>query len=254
MLTKREKIEIIIAIVFFSLLSLQLAFQVPQTRSILYLLNDFSLTLFAGFVALFSYLNTRTFEMKSIQFKAWTLITWGFVFWFVGKLIWSFYPFALGIPTPFPSFADVSQSIGYALLIPGFFSFITFFWRPFRPKIFLSMVLTIFILNIFLYHLYYSQVLMIGGSINALFLALFYPFSDVILLVLAIWISHMFIFNDLKSGWLFIATGIAVQALANITFSLTNLSGLYYVGSFPDILYLIANSSLALGLLRQKLW
>jgi len=250
---KENNLLVLVSIVFAILFLLHIFFQQAAYKdTILPLTSDFSLTLFSGLVALFGYLNMKSFEKNTLQRKAWLWVVVGFSLWFLGYLIWDYYPYILNAETPFPSAADYVWALGYFFLIPGFYFFIKYFWKPLKMSTVLVAFLFLILINTILMFNYYIDTLKSGADFTSMFLSLWYPFGDTVLLTLAIMISYMFLFKELRTGWLMIGIGLAVEALADITWTFYEIQGIYYVGSIPDILYLISNATITLGFLMQK--
>jgi hypothetical protein len=250
-MNKNEKITAASMITAFIILLL-LHFYFQQTsggQTSLEITSDVSLTLFSFLMFLMIYKNT---ELKRLDKEVWVIIVLAFFLYFTGYLIWDFYSYVLGGDPEFPSLADLSWSIFYLFIGYGGYRILKTLWISIKPL----QIIVFAILSIAIYAglllLYDVTTYLSDASTIAIIVSLWYPFGDTIIIVAALALAYEIFFKELKTGLLLGVAGFLAMAIADIIWTTDSMRNIYYVGSLPDMLYLVSYFSLSLSFLITK--
>jgi len=171
--------------------------------------------------------------------SVWLGYSLGVLLWFLGESTWAAYALWYSVPTPFPSLADAFWLAGY---VPLLCAIVMQSW-PFRE--FLSsrkmltissiiFVLAIILLSALIPTTYASE---IGQDLVAVVVSVAYPLLDVVLLVVALPILFLFGRGTFWRPFLFVTIGLILTFLGDISFSWATLTGVYYDGSYLELLF-----------------
>jgi hypothetical protein len=214
--------------------------------------------LFAGLVAMFRAPVWGGF--KSAIGKAVFFIGLGIFLWGVGECIWSYYNFFLGVPAPYPSWADLgfAPSIFFYGLGTAYLSRATGAKYGLRNKA--AKAFAIIAPIIILIFSYYILVIVARGGVLVpegetllkAFLDIVYPLGDFVGLTIAVIISGLS-FRYLGGRYLgdiiAILAGLGVMFIADTVFSYTTTVGTYYNADFGDLLLALGTFLLSFGVL-----
>jgi hypothetical protein len=163
----------------------------------------------------------------------WACFFLGILFWFISEVAWDSYPFLLGIPTPFPSVADVLGIAGYVPAIVGLLVLI----RPFGEVVISRKILAGSLLtSVLVLALSAPPFLHRPSSSVALVVELIYVTLDVILLSI---IAPTLIIFRAGSFWkpiLLLALGISFALFSELVANWTNTLTAYYPGNPSELL------------------
>jgi hypothetical protein len=171
--------------------------------------------------------------------------------WFLAEVAWTIYPLVLGLPTPYPSIADVFGLAGY---VPVMFGLLVLVW-PFK-EVFASwklrgallLVLVSLTVLVALIPRVFHQM-----QLPALLVGLAYPILDVVTLAIAIPALVMFMKGTFWRPLLFLTVGLILALVAHVLSGITALNGTYYSGHPLELVYDWAYLSAVLGFyLRRK--
>lgn len=189
--------------------------------------------------------------------KAIFFISLGVFCWGSGNMVWAYYDFFQNIAVPYPSWADAGFFSAGILWITGIIYLSQATGTKFSLKKRLSklffLVIPIIILTVSCYFLLFViKRNFISEEPLKIFFDLIYPSMDIIILSIAIIIFGLSV-NVFKGKYrlsLFsILAGFVCMYLADFTFSYTTSTGVYYNGSFVDLLFGIAQFLLTWGTL-----
>jgi hypothetical protein len=173
------------------------------------------------------------------------------VLWFLSEVAWSFYPLVLGIPTPYPSIADVLGLAGYVPVMFGLLVLVWPFKEAFASKKLGGVLLLALALSAVLVALLSRVVTPM--ELPALLVNLAYPILDVVALAIAIPAMAIFIKGAFWRPSLFLVIGLILALGAQVLFAVTALNGTYYSGHPLELIYDWGYLLAALGFyLRRK--
>ena len=179
----------------------------------------------------------------------WLGYSFGVLLWFLGEFTWGVYALVYSVPVPFPSLADGFWLVGY---VPLFCAIGMQGW-PFREffttRKMLIVTSTVFVLIIMLLSVlipmtYASE---IGQDLVSVALGLAYPILDLGLLIVALPILFLFGRGTFWRPFLFVTVGLILTLLGDILFSWTTLNGVYFDGSYLEVLFHWSYLMLAYG-------
>ncbi len=179
---------------------------------------------------------------KALFYLSFGLITWGF-----GNIVWAFYVIALHVDVPYPSFADALYMVSWPLWGIGIYHIskaagITF---QIRKKSTIIQIVALPILMIaFSFYLIInvarSSILLDNGDIFKAFFDLGYPFLDAVL-VAEIFLMFGLTFKQVQKRYraplIVLMLGILTNYVADFVFSYTTTKGMFFDGSYYDMLF-----------------
>lgn len=185
--------------------------------------------------------------VKSSMGKALFYLSFGLITWGIGNIIWAFYVIALHVEVPYPSLADALYMVSWPLWGTGIYHIsraagITF---QIRKKSTIVQIITLPILMIiFSFYLIInvarSGILLDNGDLFKAFFDLGYPFLDAVL-VAEIFLMFGLTFKQVQKRYraplLILVMGILTNYVADFVFSYTTTKGLFFDGSYYDMLF-----------------
>lgn len=179
----------------------------------------------------------------------------GIGFWFLAECTWSLYFFAFRIEVPFPSLADLFWLVGY---VPLLIALLLQAW-PFRELLIsrkqLALTLAMFVLASLILIGTVPPLLQSSHELVALSVSIAYPLLDTLLLTVAVPVFLIFRKGSYWRPMLFVMLGIILQLVADLTFNQAFFSGVYFPGSYTDLIFDLSYLTLALGFFRAlKPW
>jgi len=214
--------------------------------------------LFAGIIAM---IRAKVWGgLKSAVGKAVFFIGLGIFLWGCGETIWSYYNFFLGIPAPYPSWADLgfAPSIFFYGLGAFYLSKATgakFGLRSKSAKFFVTLA-PIVILMLSYYLLVEvargGTLIPEGETPLKTLLDIVYPLGDFIALTIAIIISGLsfqYLGGRYKIDIYSILLGLGVMFIGDTLFSYTTTVGTYYNANFGDLVLTTGLFLLSFGVL-----
>ena len=193
----------------------------------------------AGFITAYSY------KRKKIPFfgKSYFALGLGFVFWFIGDLVYYFYLFILELD-PYPLLeSDLFYVFFYACLIYFIISNIKFFQIRISP---VTLVYVVgIVLLIFAAYSYVAYVELEEFGFDYFYAILFVVPSS-ITLAFAVEGTRMFKHSPVKEAWALLGIGISLITLADVWYYYEEIAGNYddnhvlnslWFGSFMLIIY-----------------
>jgi hypothetical protein len=219
--------------------------------SFLYLLSNGlpPLLALAAFVPAAAGLLRNGVRTKDRVSVVWSCYSLGALLWLLGESTWAVYALGYSIPIPFPSPADGFWFAGY---VPLMCAIAITAW-PFRDFLssrkMLTVVSTVFVLALLLLAVlipptYASE---IGQDLASVVLSLAYPLLDVALLVVAVPVLFLFGRGTFWRPFLFVTVGLTLTFLGDILFSWATSNGVYYDGSYLELLFHWSYLTLAYG-------
>ena len=159
--------------------------------------------------------------------RGWALLAASAAVWCLGEIVWSIYEVALGVASPFPSFADVGFLAAVPLAIAG----VLFFWTGPRGtaehwRLWLDGVTIALALTFTAWSLGLQQVELTPGSVGARAIGLAYPIGDILIatiLILAIRRAT----RHYHARMLLLLGGLAANAIADSVFAYMTAMGKY---------------------------
>ncbi len=198
--------------------------------------------------------------LKSAVGKAVFFIGLGLLSWGIGEGIWSYYNFFVGVPAPYPSYADIgfAPSIFFYGLGAIYLSKATgakFGLRNKKAKLFVA--LTPVIMVAFCYYILVDVAR--GGVLIPpdepflkTLLDIAYPFGDFLALTISVIISGLS-FKYLGGRYVFdissILLGLGVMFVGDTIFSYTTTIGTYYNANFGDLVLTLGLFFITFGVL-----
>jgi hypothetical protein len=185
----------------------------------------------------------------------WFSLMLGVVIWFLSEVVWAVYPLVLGVPTPFPSIADVFGLVGYAPILVGLVLQTWPLRESFRTKRMLSVVL-VTLGSAFLGLITLMQAIPSSqqGSLT-LVVDYAYPILDFATLAVAVPVLLILLKGTFWRPFEFLVLGLALALTAHMLSAWTTSNGSYYPGHPLELLFDWGYLSAALGffLMRQKM-
>jgi hypothetical protein len=186
-----------------------------------------------------SWFFTETYDLSK---GIWGLFTLGIFLWAVAEFVWAFFEVILKVETPFPSIADLFWVLGYIPLFWG----LSIRYRTLdvtldrqQKRSILMFSATLFLLIAY----FVIRPILIEFDPQRLgenLLNLFYPLSDIVLLVLTCAILFSFGKGRFALTWKFIIFGFIMMSIADLLFSYLSWYGLYYPdGNINAISFLV---------------
>lgn len=187
----------------------------------------------------------------------WAAFGLGYGLWFIGDLLFAFAQLILNKELLFPSFADVSFSIGYIpLALAMFFRFQSLRVRPDANRIAIAASITAVIGALLIVFGVVPAVQDDQSSFATIGISLLYPIGDLLILL-----GAALVFITLEKGylalpWVLVAAGVSFTVIADLIFIYSNLLGLYVAGTgepvnaltfVTEVTYLAAYLTVALG-------
>jgi hypothetical protein len=204
-------------------------------------------------------LNASSFEPGSGSRRAWRLLTFGLLAFFLGQATIAVYQFALGIEVPFPSVADVFWLAGYPLLAAALLGFLRTYTESGFPigssaeRTWLAAGVAVVAAAIeapLLRPLVVEPAPWLAKLLNVS-----YPVLDIVLLVptaLLIRIALRFRGGAVWRVWAAILAGFVFICAADVLFAWFSQLGQSHLVDAVDGTYLLAYGCLGLGVLYQR--
>ena len=178
---------------------------------------------------------------KALFYMAFGLITWG-----IGNMIWAFYVIVLHVEVPYPSFADVLYMMSWPLWGIGIYHISRAAGISFqmRKRSTLVQLITLPILMI-AFSFYLIIVVARSGTLMGqdgfkIFFDLGYPFLDAVL-VAEIFLMFGLTFKQVQKRYraplIILVLGILTNYVADFVFSYVTTKGLFFDGSYYDLLF-----------------
>jgi hypothetical protein len=181
----------------------------------------------------------------------WFSVMLTLLLWSLAEVAWSFYPLALGIPTPNPSIADVFGLAGY---LPVMFGLLLLVW-PFKDAFMSKKLGGILLLVLVSSGVILTALLLMTYQMPllALLINLAYPILDIIGLAIAIPALVIFMKGTFWRPFMFLAIGLILALVAHVISGMTALNGTYYSGHPVELIFDWGYLCAALGFyLRRK--
>jgi hypothetical protein len=196
----------------------------------------------------------KGFIDKGIFFTGLGLFLWG-----CGEIIWSYYNFVLGVPAPYPSFADLGFApsvffycIGAVYLARA--AGADFGLQRKYAKLFIvlaSLAMFAFSYYILIVVARHGVLVTPGDSFLKSIFDLAYPIGDFISLTAAVVLSGLsfrYIAKEYRIASISILIGLAGMFIADSIFSYTTSIGTYFNGNFGDLVFTIALFLISFGI------
>ncbi len=254
--------RVLVCYVAFLLIFWVLLFFSRQTESFWNYFYSFAFSLVplvGGFVGCFVAEKWGWFKSaigKGVFFTSLGLFSWG-----AGSMVWSYYNFFMDIPAPYPSWADVGFALSIPLWIIGVINFSKATGTKFGLRNIFGKTLLLFLPIVTVILSYYLLVVVARGGVLVstggdsslkLFLDLFYPIGDVLILSLALLVfglSFNYLGGIYKHSILSILFGFGLMYVADFVFSYTTTLETFYNGNFGDLIFTLALSTISFGVL-----
>ncbi len=172
----------------------------------------------------------------------------GFLFWFLGEAVYSFYALFLGVAIPFPSIADIFWLAGYPLVLVGMAAFLLHFRFAVTGKSLMMAVGVSTVATGLIAVFLIIPVTSISSDLVSNIVGLAYPIMDIALLYAPIVGVLLFRGGRLAHGWYWLAAGAILFSFADILFSYLTANGAYYGGHPLELLYDYGYICFGLGL------
>lgn len=221
-------------------------------------LGALSKLLFQSLGAAFAFASAARFDRASDARPAWRALGAGLLVLFLGQLVLVPYQLIWGVPSPFPSLADVFFMLSYPLLIAALVLFLRAYEQAGYPVGTAAMRLTV-----------------LGGTLGVGALAawpllrpvitadtplvektisLAYPVLDLVTLAPALLLLRITL--ALRGGsvmriWLLLVAGVVAMALADVLFAYFSNLGLQGLDPLVDAGFVLAYGCMALAALTQ---
>lgn len=194
-------------------------------------------------------------DPRDISRRIWGAFAIGILLWAVAEIVWAFYEVILEVETPYPSLADLFWVLGYFPLFWGlsirYKTLVINFDR--RQKT----VIVIFIGSLLLLTSYFVfrpiimefDPLRMGENL----LNVFYPLSDLVLLILTSPILFSFGKGRFALTWRFIVFGFAVMSVADLFFSYLSWYGLFYPDGNATVISILVDTAYNLSYILLSL-
>ncbi len=206
-----------------------------------------------GFIRMQQWGGIRSKVGRSVFF-----ISLGLLSWAIGQWIWTYYNLFLNVEVPYPSWADFGYgptyiwwAIGIAMLAN--LTSVKNYNRSLERILLLCVPIT---MAIIIYYIIYSGIHDGEGFLNTdnpvkLFFDIYYPLSDVIIMIIIILTSSLelnHLGHRVRLPFVIIMAGLISMYVSDFTFSYTTTVGTYYIGAAADWLFAISMFLLSLGL------
>ena len=188
-------------------------------------------------------------SVKNRVSAIWLGYTLGVLLWLFGESTWAVYALGYSNPNPFPSLADVFWLAGYIPLLCA----MTMQSWPFREFFSSRKMLTVISTTIVLAGILLAALIPptyasgVGQDLVSIVLSLAYPLLDVALLVVALPVLFLFGRGTFWRPFLFVTVGLILSFVADILFSWTELNGVYWNGSYFEVVFHWSYLALAYG-------
>lgn len=179
----------------------------------------------------------------------WLGYTFGVLLWLLGESTWAVYALGYSNPNPFPSLADVFWLAGYIPLLCA----MTMQSWPFREFFSSRKMLTVMSTTIVLAGIILAALIPatyasgLGQDLVSIAVSLAYPLLDVALLVVALPVMFLFGRGTFWRPFLFVTVGLILTFVGDILFSWATLNGVYWNGSYFELVFHWSYLALAYG-------
>jgi hypothetical protein len=194
--------------------------------------------------------------------KLWGWFVIGWSLWALGEILYVVIGF-LTDEVPYPSVADIAYIVGTILLIGGLVRRVQDTPHHMKRLQIISFWLIAIALMAIVYFLALQPILRAdaGSGLGLILLDVFYPLSDLLILLLAIRLLFDYDTRSSSLGWVLVIVGFILITVADLMYSYLYSSGLYYpndqvnlvtsVGS--SIPYVLGYLFTALGIYRLQI-
>ena len=192
----------------------------------------------------------------SVMGRAIIMFSFGLLFQVIGQNIFSYYILILGIPVPYPSWADV----GFLGSIPFYIYGIILLARASGAKASLRsftnriQIITIPVIGLSLSYYFFLRSYEFDWSEPLrIFLDFGYPFGQTIYVTIALvtfLISQKVLGGVMKNKIMFVLLALLVQYIADYNFLYQAYNGIWVNGHYGDLIYMLAYLAMGLGLLQ----
>lgn len=218
----------------------------------------FALGVFTIILGIIGFLKSKAWgSFESYIGKVVIFLSLGFMFWGIGSIIIAYYNIFLSQAYPYPSIADLFYIISWPLWLVAISYLskaigIKLQFKTFKNKLisFLVFIVTILISYYLLFPLARGGFYIQTDDLLRLFFDFAYPLGDMLIITSSILLfvsSINYLGGLFKYPILFIIFGFFLNYTSDILFSYFNTVGIYHVGGWIDMLYLITFFSLGLG-------
>ena len=182
--------------------------------------------------------------------KTLLLVGLGLLSYGTALFIWVYYNLALQIEIPYPSLTDVFFVLFTPLVAIGFFLFVRFF-KNLTTASHVRDAVIIFIFSSALIFYIVRPDLNAEMSAAQLFLTIFYPFGDVILLSLALLAIRIGV-GRIQSSLLVLTLASILQTVGDTLFTTRTAQKMYWNGDISDLFYTLSAFAFGLALILIK--
>jgi len=168
--------------------------------------------------------------------------------WLSGESAWAFYVLALGVESPYPSYADIFFLAGYVAVFLAFFYILRFFGGALpRGKVYLIILMdclfALLVSALIIRPVMASEMDFLEKALNIV-----YPLLDIVLFTAGLSCLFIFLAGRIGLAWFFLALSLLMDVAADMLFSYVDALGLYYEGHPVELFYLWAYLLFILGL------
>jgi len=184
--------------------------------------------------------------------RTWVLFALGTCIWTCAELIWAVYYFALNVPVPYPSVADVFYMGGYVPMLAGLLTYLQAFRKGMTRRRLVIATLVIVSAALAVVSLVIPPEMAMSEPLLQRFTDIGYPVLDLSLLSATV-LSLAIFYGASLSRWLiaFAAAAIA-YVVADELFLYMVAAGTYYNGSVDDLLFLVGYLLFALAFYEHR--
>ncbi len=210
---------------------------------------DISIDLLAAAAVLFASLAMLKYGrgVGTQSGRIWPAFMLGLLMWFLGEVSFSIYFDVLGVSVPYPSLADVFYLGGYIPLFVGLYLYVRYFASLFTREVLAVAAIAVVLVGILVTVLLIDPVMTETADPLARFFDFAYPFLDLILFALSVLGLSVVAGGKIAPAWIFLNVAVLLNVVADMLFSYMTAIESYYVGSFPDLLYMFGYLSFALA-------
>jgi len=223
-----------------------------RLENYLWVLNQALVPLIGGINGLF--LSKKWGGWQSVIGRSLVFISLGSLGWSFGDFVWSYFNLVEKIAIPYPSLAD----LGFFSMIPlwslGMYFMIKaiggkFAWRSLHGKI---VVIVLPVLGFIVSYFLFLKGITLSGQFDwTKFLDIAYPLGDTMTItfaLIAFGVSTRMLGGRMKLPILILILGFVAEYFADFSFSYGNSNGIYFNGSWIDLIYLTAQFLVVYGL------
>ncbi|MFT5179771.1 MAG: hypothetical protein ACI9GH_000308 [Candidatus Paceibacteria bacterium] len=179
--------------------------------------------------------------------KALLFMGLGMITTFIGALVWDYYDFVLGVEAPYPSWADAFFAMLVPFTIIGLWLLLKIYNISISKRVIVESIFISILIPIFIFLLFGPPTISIGQGALTLLFDLFYAFSDAVMVAMA-YIILRTSSKKMFGGISYIALGLVITAIADVTFSYRTAVETYYFGDISDLLFIMAGLVMTTGI------